>query len=114
MVGGTNSGGLGSDALLARYFSGLPIGVEEQGEGRHALQLWPVPAVDHVFIAYERIDPSARLWVVAADGRVVMEQNLGARPQLRLDIADLAPGNYQVVVVGKGARSEGRFTKVGR
>ena len=114
VVGGTNSGGLGSDALLARYFSGLPIGVEEQGEGRHALQLWPVPAVDHLFIAYERIDPSARLWVVAADGRVVMEQNLGARPQLRLDIADLAPGNYQVVVVGNGGRSEGRFTKVGR
>ena len=27
---------------------------------------------------------------------------------------DLAPGNYQVVVVGNGGRSEGRFTKVER
>ncbi|HNU57626.1 MAG TPA: hypothetical protein PKN30_13630 [Flavobacteriales bacterium] len=114
LVAGSNAGSLGSDALLARYFSGLPIGVDEHGEGQRSLQLWPVPAVDHLFVVHESHDPSARLWVVAANGQIVTEQHMSARQQVRLDIADLAPGNYQVVVADKSGRSEGRFTKVGR
>ncbi|HPF91126.1 MAG TPA: hypothetical protein PLL57_10740, partial [Flavobacteriales bacterium] len=114
VVGGTNSGGLGSDAFLARYFSGLPIGMEEVVAEDQPLHLWPVPAVDEVCVASTSSDPSARLRILAANGDLVWEQHFGTTPVKRIDITSLAPGNYQVQVSHRSGTSAGRFVKLER
>lgn len=63
--------------------------------GAGALQLWPVPATDHVNVSLAAFSGAVQLEVIDAYGRVVKRERTSGAVG-RLDLEDLAAGRYML------------------
>jgi len=58
------------------------------------LVLFPVPASDYMNILLDGSIPSAKLWILDSNGRLVQDQNIGKTNYLSIDVSLLRPGVY--------------------
>lgn len=66
-----------------------------------AVSIYPNPSLDGQFeVAFNSFEVYENLAVRDAQGRTVLEQNLGKNPKVKLDLSELPAGVYQVQLIG--------------
>ncbi|MEM8889329.1 MAG: T9SS type A sorting domain-containing protein, partial [Bacteroidota bacterium] len=89
---------------------GTVTSVRQDLQNSASLKLWPNPASDLIRWEIESLDRKAdRLQVLDMYGRVVMESN---DPQQQINVAQLAKGNYMLIVDQDNKRWVKRFVKM--
>ena len=119
VAGQAVQGAAQNNFIIARYYTGMNIGVEEVSEAVTALRVLPNPASDALELRFA-VERSERITInlLDAQGRVVdallsmTVQPMGEQ-RLRLVLpASLAPGEYTMVVAGeRSALGSARFVK---
>lgn len=96
--------------MLARVFTGLDVGVEENASDARVLA-WPVPAhgelhvqAPHDVERCELLDASGRLMRAFPGGR--------AQHTLQLDLTGIAPGMYTLVLAGNEGTATARVLEL--
>ncbi len=89
------------------------VGVEEQPAKQFLLPAYPNPANEKVFIQLpEVIGMPSTLKVYNLTGMMVMQEKVGANQVVELNIGNLDPGIYQVIISGKKISYLSRFAKM--
>lgn len=86
-----------------------PLGVRPSGNVGLQASVYPVPADDQLYIAFD--DPTGRVTVSAPDGRTVLVEDAFLSGG-SLNVRGLVPGTYVLTLSGPGTTWSGRFVVV--
>lgn len=99
LVGGMSINSTDYDFALARYISGLNMGVEDTENTTSAIQIFPNPATTFIEVNLLYSENEIPLAIFNAYGQNISEQIVSGN-KARIDVSKLPPGVYYIQVAG--------------
>lgn len=111
LLAGYHSDFTGTDNAVARYLGGTPQSMH-QDLLFGSLFLYPNPAREMLYLQIPENGDGVLLQVWDEQGRICRTEQVSRSGTMDMNIADLAPGRYEIRCIGKSAVRAGSFIKL--
>lgn len=103
----------GNTFVSANMLSESSANAVKNTESTVDVNVYPNPTTDYLFIdATPFINSDNDLTIISADGRVVKKEMISRSPMQKVDVSDLSPGVYTLVIRGNNKLAHKMIVKI--